>query len=218
MSEQQQTLQELQHIKKMMERSSRFISLSGLSGIAAGVCALVGAWLAYDYVVGNKDLLIDGNLGLVQAAANDYSIIFNTWLFWIAAGTFAAAMLSAFVFTWIKSRKQGIPLWGKSAVRLLVNVSIPLVAGGIFLFKLIHFGTFGLIAPGCLIFYGLALINAGKYTLGEIRWLGGCELLLGLISLGFVGYGIYFWAIGFGILHIVYGAYMWYVYEKDGNE
>lgn len=218
MSEQQQTLQELQHIKKMMERSSRFISLSGLSGIAAGVCALVGAWLAYDYVVGNKDLLIDANLGLVQAAANDYSIIFNTWLFWIAAGTFAAAMLSAFVFTWIKSRKQGIPLWGKSAVRLLVNVSIPLFAGGIFLFKLIHFGTFGLIAPGCLIFYGLALINAGKYTLGEIRWLGGCELLLGLISLGFVGYGIYFWAIGFGILHIVYGAYMWYVYEKDGNE
>jgi len=218
MSEQQQTLQELQHIKKMMERSSRFISLSGLSGIAAGVCALVGAWVAYDYVVGNKDLLIDANLGLVQAAANDYSIIFNTWLFWIAAGTFAAAMVSAFIFTWIKSRKQGIPLWGKSAVRLLVNVSIPLVAGGIFLFKLIHFGTFGLIAPGCLIFYGLALINAGKYTLGEIRWLGGCELLLGLISLGFVGYGIYFWAIGFGILHIVYGAYMWYVYEKDGNE
>jgi len=218
MSEQQQTLQELQHIKKMMERSSRFISLSGLSGIAAGVCALVGAWVAYDYVVGNKDLLIDANLGLVQAAANDYSIIFNTWLFWIAAGTFAAAMVSAFIFTWIKSRKQGIPLWGKSAVRLLVNVSIPLVAGGIFLFKLIHFGTFGLIAPGCLIFYGLALINAGKYTLGEIRWLGGCELLLGLISLGFVGYGIYFWAIGFGILHIVYGAYMWYVYEKDENE
>lgn len=218
MSEHQQSLQELQHIKKMMERSSRFISLSGLSGIAAGVCALIGAWLAYGYVIGAKDLLIDHELGLRQIANNDYNIILNTWLFWIAASTFVAAMSSAFIFTWIKSKKQGIPLWGNSAMRLLINVSIPLIAGGIFLFKLIHFGTFGLIAQGCLIFYGLALINAGKYTLGEVRWLGSCELLLGIISLGFVGYGIYFWAIGFGILHIVYGVYMWYKYEREEQE
>ena len=217
MSEQKQPLEDLQHIKKMMERSSRFISLSGLSGIAAGVCALIGAWLAYDYVIGRKDILINHDLGMAQAAANDYRIILNTWLFWIAAGTFAAALISAFIFTWIKSKKQGIPLWGNSAMRLLVNVSIPLIAGGIFLFRLIHFGTFGLVAPGCLIFYGLALINAGKYTLGEVRWLGCCQLLLGIINLGFVGYGIYFWAIGFGVLHIVYGAWMWYQYERKGN-
>jgi len=214
MSEQQHPLQELQHIKKMMERSSRFISLSGLSGIAAGICALTGAWLAHDYVVGRKDILIDHELGMAQAAANDYGIILNTWIFWIAAGTFAAALISAFIFTWIKSKKQGVPLWGNAALRLAVNVSIPLLAGGIFLFKLIHFGTFGLVAPGCLIFYGLALINAGKYTLGEVRWLGCCQLLLGIINLGFVGYGIYFWAVGFGVLHIVYGILMWYKYER----
>lgn len=214
MSEQQQSLQELQHIKKMMERSSRFISLSGLSGIAAGICALVGAWLSYDYVMGTKDVFINHELGLVQAAANDYGIIFNTWLFWIAIATFLSALVSAFVFTWIKSKKQGVPLWGSAAFRLAINVSIPIIAGAIFLFKLIHFGTFGLVAPGCLIFYGLALINAGKYTLGEIRWLGCCQLLLGIINLGFVGYGIYFWAVGFGVLHIIYGVLMWYKYEQ----
>jgi hypothetical protein len=217
MSEQQQSLQDLQHIKKMMERSSRFISLSGLSGIAAGVCALLGAWFAHDYVVGRKDILINHDLGLAQAAANDYGIIFNTWLFWIAAATFTAALVSAFIFTWIKSKKQGVALWGNAALRLAINVSIPIIAGGIFLFKLIHFGTFGLVAPGCLIFYGLALINAGKYTLGEVRWLGFCQLLLGFINLGFVGYGIYFWAAGFGVLHIIYGILMWYKYERAGE-
>ena len=215
MSEQQQPLEDLQHIKRMMERSSRFISLSGLSGIAAGVCALIGAWLAFDYVTGKKDMLINADAAFAALNTHDYAIILNTWLFWIAAGTFTAALLSAFIFTWLKSVQQGIPLWGKTAKRLLINVSIPLIAGGIYLFRLIHFGTFGLIAPGCLIFYGLALVNASKYTLDEIRYLGYLQILLGLVNLGFVGAGIYFWAVGFGVLHIVYGAYMWWKYEKQ---
>jgi hypothetical protein len=215
MNQQQQSFQDLQHIKQMMERSSRFISLSGLSGISAGICALVGAWLSYDFVVGNKDYIINSRTAVAQAEANDYSIILNTWIFWIAIGTFAAALASAFIFTWMKSKKQGIPLWGNTARRLLINVSIPLIAGGIYLFRLIHFGTFGLVAPGCLIFYGLALVNASKYTLDEIRYLGYLQLLLGLFNLAFTGYGLYFWAFGFGVLHIVYGAYMWWKYERQ---
>ncbi len=215
MTENQQSLETLQDIKRMMERSSRFISLSGLSGISAGICALIGAWIAQPYVVGSKDYIIDTNLALVQAATNDYSIVTNTWLFWIAGGTFVAALISAFIFTWIKSKKEGIPIWGTSAKRLLVNVSVPLLVGAIFLFKLIHYGTFGLIAPGCLLFYGLALINASKYTLTEIRYLGYLQILLGIINLWCVGYGLYFWAMGFGVLHIVYGTYMWWKYERN---
>ena len=215
MDEQKQSLETLQDIKQMMERSSRFISLSGLSGISAGICALIGAWFSVDYVYGRKDYIIDQDAAIAQVAANDYSIIFNITLFWIAAITFAAALISAFIFTWLKSKKEGIPLWGNTAKRLLINVSIPLIAGGIFLFKLIHFGTFGLVAPGCLIFYGLALINASKYTLGEIRYLGYCQLLLGIINLWFEGLGLYFWAAGFGVLHILYGIYMWWKYERN---
>lgn len=215
MDEQKQSLETLQDIKRMMERSSRFISLSGLSGISAGICALIGAWFSFDYVYGRKDYIIDRDTAIAQAAANDYSIIFNITLFWIAVFTFMAALVSAFVFTWLKSKREGIPLWGNSAKRLLVNVSIPLIAGGIFLFKLVHFGTFGLVAPGCLIFYGLALINASKYTLGEIRYLGYCQLILGVVNLWYEGLGLYFWAAGFGLLHIVYGIYMWQKYERN---
>ncbi len=216
MNEQQQSLETLQDIRRMMDRSSRFISLSGLSGISAGVCALVGAYLSYDYVYGYKDYIINSDSAVVQAMAGDYSILLNTWLFWIAAGTFFAAVGSAFFFTWVKSKKQGIPIWGKAARRLLINVSVPLIVGGIFLFRLIHFGTFGLIAPGCLIFYGLALINAGKYTLNEIRYLGYSQLLLGIINLWFAESGLYFWAAGFGLMHILYGAFMWWKYERGG--
>jgi hypothetical protein len=214
MSEQQQPLDDLQHIKRMMERSSRFISLSGLSGISAGVCALTGAWFAYPYVFGYRDYIINNHVAFVQALAHDYTTILNTWLFWIAAGTFFTALISAFFFTWIKSKREGIPIWGNTAKRLLINVSIPLLAGAVFLFKLIHYGTFGLIAPGCLIFYGLALINASKYTLDEVRYLGYLQIVLAVINLWFVRYGLFFWALGFGVLHIIYGAYMWWKYER----
>jgi hypothetical protein len=214
MSSQQQSLEDLQHIKKMMERSSRFISLSGLSGISAGLCALVGALVAHPYVFGKKDFIINDIVAVAQAAANDYSIILNTYLFWIAAATFVAAFISSFFFTWIKSKKDGTPLWGNTAKRLLINVSIPVLVGGIFLFRMMHYGTFGLVAPGCLIFYGLGLINASKYTLDEIRYLGYCQIFIGIINLWYVGYGLYFWAMGFGVMHILYGVYMWMKYER----
>jgi hypothetical protein len=213
MSNQQQSLEDLQHIKKMMEKSSRFISLSGLSGISAGLCALIGAWVAHPYVFGQKDFIMNTEAAIAQAMSNDYSIILNTYLFWIAAATFVAAFASAFFFTFIKSKKDGTPLWGNTAKRLMINVSIPIAVGGLFLFRMMHYGTFGLVAPGCLIFYGLGLINASKYTLDEIRYLGYFQIVIGIINLWFVGYGLYFWAMGFGVLHILYGVYMWMKYE-----
>lgn len=214
-TEQEQSLQDLHHIRSMMDRSSRFLSLSGLSGVAAGVCALIGGWLAFPYVMGRKDILINQELGIAQTFAHDPAIIFNTWVFWIAAGTLAAAVLSAFIFTFLKAKKSGDNLFSPAAWKVAWAVLVPLAAGGIFLLRLSTFGTFGLIAPGCLIFYGLALINAGRYTFSEIRYLGYTELLLGLIALTSVGYGFYYWLVGFGLLHIIYGLVMWFRHEKS---
>ena len=218
MEENLHSAEAIKDIRRMMDRSSRFISLSGLSGISAGLCALIGACIAYPYVFGHKDLFIDRNAAIRQAIAGDYSVILNTWLFWIALCTFIAAFSTAFFFTWLKSKKNGTPVWGTAARRLMINVSIPLIAGGFFLLKLMYLGIFGLVAPGCLIFYGLALLNAGKYTLEEIRYLGVAQIMLGLINLCFVGYGLYFWATGFGILHIFYGVYMWNKYDRKAEE
>lgn len=193
-----------------MERSSRFISLSGLSGIAAGVCALIGAWFAWKVLHATNSDTYDLVL-IIQT--NGIKILDQ--LFWIATYTFIGAFISAFFFTYLRSRKDNVPMFGAATMRLFWNAAIPIAVGGIFLIRLMQFDQFDLVAPGCLIFYGLALVNGSKYTLGEIRFLGYGMLALGIMNLFYVGYGLYFWAMGFGILHIIYGAAMWMKYERN---
>ena len=207
-------LNDLHDIKKMMERSSRFISLSGWSGIAAGICALTGALFAHD--------ALKRNYYSISSSSQDENNYFpfllqQLWqdrLFHIALLTFAASLISAIFFTWLRSKKNNTPIWSPTSRKLLWSVFLPIVVGGFFLLKLVESGTYGLIAPGCLIFYGLALINGSKYTFGEIKYLGYTDLLLGLLNCWYIGWGLYFWATGFGVMHIVYGTIMWYKYER----
>lgn len=214
MNETQKLSNELHDIKEIMERSSRFISLSGLSGIAAGICALAGAWAANNFIDRVK-------LAAMHATGYGGSILpgdfVNSRLLQIAFATFIAAFLSAFVFTYRRSRKTNVPVWGTTAKRLMINVSIPMIAGGFFILALIRNGAYNFVAPGCLIFYGLGVLNASKYTLPETRYLGFCEILLGLLCLYFTGEGLYFWAAGFGVLHIIYGIFMWVKYEMNNK-
>ncbi len=220
MNEQNHPAETLEDIKQMMERSSRFISLSGLSGIAAGTCALLGAGFAYNQL--QQTLIQSGDIAFPGSAARpseqdgiNMSGIIQHPLFIIAVCTFAAAFISAFIFTFLRSKKTNTPLWGVTARRLMINVSIPMAVGGIYMLALLKNGAYAYIAPGCLLFYGLALVNASKYTLGEIRYLGYCQLVLGILNLLFIGGGIYFWAVGFGVLHIIYGTVMWWKYERN---
>jgi hypothetical protein len=209
MSEDQQPLQDLQHIKKMMEQSSRFISLSGLSGIAAGVCALAGAWFANQKI----NCWVKGDCE-INALIDRGGIQLLNELIWIATLTFLGAFVTAFFFTYLRSKKNNTPMWGSASIRLLWNTVIPVTVGGIFIIRMMQLGSFELVAPACLIFYGLALVNASKYTLGEIRYLGLGQVALGILNCWYIDYGLQFWAMGFGILHIVYGLVMWYKYER----
>jgi len=214
MSQQNQpidSLQEVQDIKRLMERSSRFISLSGFSGVAAGLCALAGAAIArYGIFKEYYDLYDDRGYFINDAFAD------LKWkLIILAAAVFAAAFLSAFYFTWRRARNQGTSLWNFSSRRLFWNTMIPLAAGGLFIWGMLSYNQWMFVAPACLIFYGLALVNASKYTLTDIRYLGYCEIVLGLINMLWIGKGLYFWALGFGVLHIVYGIVMWLKYERN---
>ncbi len=217
MTEPNHPLETLQDIKQMMERSSRFISLSGLSGVAAGVCALVGAAFAWGTLFLGGDGEGDYSTArLADVRSNNFTVVdyLNNRLIQIAVCTFIAAFVLAFLFTYLRSRKNNIPVWGAASRRLMINMCIPLCVGGIFILKLIDEGDYALVAPGCLIFYGLALVNAGKYTLSEVRYLGYCELVLGLANLLLTGHSLLFWAAGFGVLHILYGIVMWWKYER----
>jgi hypothetical protein len=133
----------------------------------------------------------------------------------VGAVMLIVAISIGILLTLKKAKKKGQNMWGKTSQRLLLNLTMPLVAGGIFSLILIHHGLVGLIAPVTLLFYGLALLNASKYTLHDIRYLGICEIILGLIGSYFIGYGLLIWAIGFGLLHIVYGSAMYLKYDRD---
>ncbi|WP_129713607.1 hypothetical protein [Pedobacter sp. SYP-B3415] len=214
MTDQQEQISALKDIRKMMERSSRFISLSGLSGVGAGISALVGAFLA------QRELDRFGNSRFGDARAyapgvsGETDLEFN--LICIALGVLVAALSSGFLFTWLRARRGGLPLWDRTTRNMLVNLFIPLFAGGCFVLSLLVNNS-GLVAPACLIFYGLSLINASKYTLTDIRYLGFLEVILGIINLIFPALGLIFWTIGFGILHILYGTVMYFKYERKST-
>jgi hypothetical protein len=205
----------LQDIKQMMERSSRFISLSGLSGIAAGSCALIGAAAAYTVLQNAGYSPVDYASANVVISKEYKMSGIDVSLLIIAALTFVAAFVSAFIFTYMRCKKSKIPVWNTSSRRLTFSTLIPMAVGGIFLLKLLEQNNYEFIGPGCLIFYGLAVLNGSKYTLQEVRYLGYALLLLGLINLWVPGLSIFFWAIGFGLLHIIYGTIMWMKYEKN---
>ncbi len=198
MNESTSNVEALSEIKRMMERSSRFISLSGWSGIAAGICALAGAVIAR-YLLNDADSF--GEL--------------KTNLMLLAALVFLASFTLAMFFTYTQSKKDGVPIWGSTARRLIWNTLLPMLAGAVVIFRLINLELFELLVPAALVFYGLALINGSKYTMGEVRFLGYAELLTGLISLWFPAYALIFWGIGFGIYHIIYGIAMWWKIDRN---
>ena len=198
---------DLSDIREMMEHSSRFISLSGLSGIFAGIYALAGAWIAYS-LIENKYVLYDGKL------MGDISFDLVAYLGLDALIVLLLALATGIYFTTRKARKKGLRIWDKTTKRLLVNLSIPLVTGGFFCIVLLLRGVSGLVVPATLIFYGLALLNASKYTLNDVRYLGLTEIILGLVACFVEGYGLIVWAIGFGVMHILYGTIMYLKYEK----
>lgn len=193
-------IRDLEEIREMMHRSSRFISLSGLSGVSAGIAALAGAGVAWDRVFSRGDYQV---LHPVELSSGQLVELIFT-----AALTFLLATVTAIFFTTRETRKKKQKIWDIQTRRLLTNLSIPLLAGGIVcLFLLLH-GFIGMAIALSLVFYGLGLLNASKYTLQELRSLGILEIILGLFSLWFIGFGLVIWAIGFGFLHIIYGVWM----------
>jgi hypothetical protein len=212
MNQPNEHLETLKDIRNMMERSQKFISLSGLSGISAGVCGLVSSYIAYRYM--NERFSLNPTSDFYyDITYSEWGIDAFTFFFFLAVGTLGAALCSAYFFTFLKAKKTGQKVWEKSSQRLVINFAIPLVVGGLICLILLDRGYLGMIAPLTLVFYGLACVQGSKYTFEDIRYLGFCELILGILALYFVGYGLLFWAIGFGLMHIIYGIVLYKKYD-----
>ena len=205
MKKEQDYFRDLAEIRSMMERSSKFMSLSGWAGIMAGIYALIGAYIAH--------VLLDfypeaGHSPGVSSLAEYLPIIA------LSLTILVMALGSAIFLSYKKAEKRGEKTWNPTSKRLLIHMAVPLVAGGLLILILISKGLISLAAPLSLIFYGVALFNASKFTFEVLKYLGLIQIILGLASAYFTEYGLLFWAIGFGVFHIIYGTYMHFKYER----
>ena len=214
MNDQKEYLKDLTEIRSIMERSSRFISLSGLSGISVGIVAIISSYIFYYFQSNNLELILNSNKQVFENGFPNNYIIIIKFLLLIGLSTLFIAIAIAIFFTTRNAKKQGVSIWSKTAKNLVINMSIPLFTGGLFCFLLLINHELYLIIPSTLIFYGLSLINSSKFTINDIRYLGFCEIALGIISMISISYSFVIWIIGFGILHIVYGTIMYLKYER----
>ncbi len=201
MKDEQDYIRDIAEIRSMMERSSKFLSLSGWAGIMAGIYALAGAWIAWRFFEFNPDAIFYTTSSLPE-------------LVLLALGILTLAFITAIFFSWKKAQKRDERIWNATSRRLLANLAVPLIAGGILMVILIAKGLTGLIPSLTLIFYGLALFIAGNYTISEVKYMGLIQVVLGLIGSWFIGYSLLIWAAGFGLVHIMYGIYMYFRYER----
>ncbi|MDR3010652.1 MAG: hypothetical protein LBV59_22190 [Sphingobacterium sp.] len=202
--EQKDLFRELGQIRSLMEKSSKFVSISGLSGVLMGCYALVGTLLAY-YVIKQPES--------VTAFVGENS---NRPMLFLAIAL--VILLSSLITGWLmarkKARKNKQSIWNITSKSLLFAVSIPLLTGGILSLLFFAQGYYHLIAAMLLIFYGLALTAGSIYTFAEAKGLGILEIGLGLIALCFPDKGLLIWGLGFGVLHIIYGFIVYKKYES----
>ncbi|PKP42595.1 MAG: hypothetical protein CVT93_04005 [Bacteroidetes bacterium HGW-Bacteroidetes-10] len=208
MKEEKDYIKDISEIRSMMERSSKFLSLSGLAGVMAGVYALAGAFIAYKVFDFNPDAIMYCAEESVSSTASLTNVIY------VALAILILALSTVVFLSGRNAGRKGEKLWNQTTRRLMTDMAVPLAAGGILILILISKGMIGLIAPVSLIFYGLALFNASKLTLEEVRVLGIIQVVLGLAGACFVEYGLLIWALGFGAVNIIYGIYMHYKYER----
>lgn len=199
--EKQDYIKDIAEIRSMMERSSKFLSLSGWAGIMAGIYALSGAYIAYKIFNFNPD-------EIAYTSGSLSSVIL------LAILVLILAFITAIALSHRKAVKRGEKGWNATSKRLLAGMAVPLLTGGILILILISKGLLGLITPLTLLFYGLALYNASKFTYEEVKSLGVIQMGLGLISTYYIEYGLLFWSIGFGVVHIAYGIYMHFRHER----
>jgi hypothetical protein len=198
---------ELAEIKAMMERSTRFLSLSGLSGILAGIYALIGAGM-----IGYWIYAPIFSIGSDAGSLSEREILNNGLL--TALVVFILTLGSAYLLSQRKSKKNSQRFWTPASKRFLMALFIPVIAGGLFSFALMHEGYFQFLGASTLTFYGLGLINASHFTLSEIKNLGIGQVIIGLLAAFNPEYGLIFWALGFGVLHVIYGSMMYYKYDR----
>src|SRR2546423_6835328 len=172
----------LRYIRETMERATPFTGISGLGEIAIGATALVASVIA------------------AQQPA------FKAWLaIWLAEG-----LISLLIAGWSMDRKARavqMPLVSGPGRKAVFSLSPPLIAGGLLTIVLVRAGLTNAIPGVWLLLYGTGVITGGMFSVGEVAAMGLCFIGLGAIALfSPPAFANWFMAVGFGGLHVLFGA------------
>lgn len=207
MKELQDYEKDLISIRAIMERSVKFLSLSGLSGVLSGIYALIGSAIVYS-ILYYPYFPIDFHFHY----ADERTIVDQLLI--VAASVLILSLSTGYFLSMRKAKKLNTTIWNTASKQLFIDLMIPLASGGLLIVILLVQGYYGIVAPASLVFYGLALQQGSRSTYTEVKYLGLTEIVLGLTCAALPGYGLIFWAIGFGVMHIVYGSVMYFRHER----
>ncbi len=201
-------IESLNEIKSMMQRSSKFTSISGWSGVWVGFVGIIAASIAYFLIL--KDALhlnYRGNLDRITTYDLDIKLV------GLGLISLLIACIGGFYFMTKKSAKDGVKFINPVTKRILSKFLFVLLIGGIVSLIFVNNFSFAYVAPATLLFYGLSLYTVERDTIVEIKYLAICEIILGLLAFYFIYNGLMFWFLGFGVLHIIFGVWMLKKYD-----
>ncbi|MEW6510686.1 MAG: hypothetical protein AB1428_06960 [Bacteroidota bacterium] len=182
-----------QDLRSATAQPTRLLTLTGLPGILAGLIGTGGAAGAHAVVTseGGEASKI-GFIALIGAGAA---------LLTIGCSAFHSAR---------RLSHWGKTAWSAADREVVREMATPLLAGLMFTAVLVMHRMFMAIPGSLLVFYGLSLDAAAKATRPEVRWLAWIEIALGMIAFVFTEHALTYWAVGFGISHILYGGLMYF--------
>ena len=182
----------LLYIRRTLEAAGRLSTVSGSGIFFVGIMALA-AVLANTRFTGTP---WDAGVRPYRALA-----------VWAVLLLFSAAVTALSMAQ--KSRHTGVAFWSPVLRKALWPFSAPMALGAILsaaVFRAQNLELLPVIWLGC---YGAALTAAGVMSVSPVRWMGISFLLLAA-SAAFLpaSAGLALLAAGFGLLHIIFGAYI----------
>ena len=171
-------------IRQAMERSATFTSIPGAGGVVMGLVAI----------------------GASAVAARQPSP--DRWLVvWIGAAVLAAIV--GLIAMARKASGAGSTLTGATGRRFALGMAAPFVAGAAITYALWAVGNFTVMAPSWLLLYGAGVLTGGIFSVPMVRAIGVCFMALGIAAIATPPeWGNWWLAIGFGGLHVGFGAYI----------
>ena len=175
----------LRFIRETMERSTSFTAVSGVAGMIMGAVAMVAAVVASTRRTPEAWLL--------------------TWL--IAALVAGLAALWAMIR---KARASGVSLLSGPGSKFALFFTPPIVVGALLTAALVRVDLLSVLPGAWLLLYGTAVVSGGAFSVRIVPMMGVGFMLVGALALfAPPAWGDEFMAVGFGVLHIVFGLVIW---------